>query len=614
MINNKFKLISASAITLIALTGTAYGTGINEDAKVNETEEVQELDEQNLEEQNLDEKEKDSDNQESKPQDSSKPVEDSDKENSEEQESDKDESDSDEQESGKDGSDKEESEEQDKDDSDKEESEEQETVDETKVVPLEDLPIHKDTGLLDFAKYHEIAKGRALPRELTEKERDYFEEYVHVGHYEEERIRVTDTTYHLVRIYPESYYKEKDTIDMKWHKYTEVYSELLTLDKQKAFLAEREQEYQDSIEAGFIYNEELGDFELPLSEDDDIHHGVEDPKDEEGILGDQDPVENDDVVQHIHFEEMPLRENLGEYNEMTHNEFIKEYGVSFFYRSVVEKNGFAQQEYKLTDGLTLAVEAEHYTEDGSDDIFITWGVVKEPIRYEGNKGGLTLEGRYNFTDNVNHEDYIEGNVLETSQTQLRANGKSTPQKIYVEYNDSNNEPHLYLLIADAVLDGEKQPTHSGVVGHLEFGWDVNVSANEPGGGTDEKPEKPEGEDTDKDPDTDGEDNNNKDDEDDKGSGTDNNQTGSGGSNNNQSDSDKGSVDSDNNQPDSETGSGDSDSDNEDSDDKESSNEQFQQTGTSILWGMLATGLGLGTVGAFLRKKSNKEETEDKKEE
>ena len=49
-----------------------------------------------------------------------------------------------------------------------------EEVDETKVVPLEDLPIDEDTGLLDFAEYHKIAKGRALPRELTEEEEKEF--------------------------------------------------------------------------------------------------------------------------------------------------------------------------------------------------------------------------------------------------------------------------------------------------------------------------------------------------------------------------------------------------------------------------------------------------------
>ena len=52
---------------------------------------------------------------------------------------------------------------------------------------------------------------------------------------------------------------------------------------------------------------------------------------------------------------------------------------------------------------------------------------------------------------------------------------------------------------------------------------------------------------------------------------------------------------------------------EDKKERETS-ERFQQTGTSIVWGSILTGLGLGALGTYFYKKNNNEDEVDADEE
>lgn len=622
MKKNRVKLLSASALTLIALTGTAYGAELVnepnsgqgseevqeevEDSQVSDTPEegVGEVNEGNTEEEGS----QDSEEGVEKPDKEETGNEKVDGEDVEESPEEGDESDTEEAtaDETKESAEKE-----------SEESSETEEVDSSLVVPEEDLPISEQTGMLDFTEYHKIAKGRALPRPLTDAEVERFEELVFEGVYGEVREGVTDIDYELVKIYPSEYYIEEDALELKWHKYTEVYSELLTLEEQKEYLDSREAEKQEMLAEGYTYDEELGDFIAELSDDEGIHHGVDDPNDIEDVVS-PDPVENDDVVQEIHYEEKAVLEDLSEYNGLTDKEFLNTYGANFLFRGVVQPDKFVQQEYELGDGLTLAVEAESVQDDGKDNIVLTWGVVKDPVRYETDLFGDSGEGQYNFTTNPEQLDtYIEGNVLNTGTATLRTDGEYTPSKVYIEYTDSNSVPHLYLLIADSILDGEEQKDFSRLVGYIEYGWTDDVE--------DEwVPEEPEEE---------GSGNENGSDTD---TGSDTNTPDSGEENGSELPDWVRPIDKDNNGQISqeelvEAGyrsdeveqekhplnqyldSGEEQPNEEGVNDSgEETSEEFVQTGTAVLWGSILSGLGLGAIGTYFFKKSKKDKTDKEK--
>ncbi|MGY3725692.1 hypothetical protein ACWOAW_09880, partial [Granulicatella balaenopterae] len=80
--------------------------------------------------------------------------------------------------------------------------------DDQQVVPLSELPLDAD-GDLEFLKYHEIAKGRALPRQLTMVENDIYG-----------NVKFS--------LYPKSYYKDGSLADetLTW--------ELMTLEQRNS--------------------------------------------------------------------------------------------------------------------------------------------------------------------------------------------------------------------------------------------------------------------------------------------------------------------------------------------------------------------------------------------
>ena len=629
-------MLSASAIALIALTGTAYATdlvdlpetettapeGDNGESstqestsesttggevseEVNDTESVQESQETSESENT-----ESTDSTESEVNNETEEVEDTAEETQESEES----------EVG-------------------EVEEVEEEVDEKVVVPSSELPYNEETGLLDFAEYHKIAKGRALPRELTEEEKQYFEEYVIVGKQEESRPGVVETEYSYIKIYPENYYINEENLDMKWDKFTLVQSELLTLEQQEAYLAEREAQEKELLDSGFVYDKEKGEFVLELSDSEDVNHGVEMPEDLDGVFA-PDPVGNDDVVQEIHYQEKAIYDNLADYDELRVNEFIEEYGANFIFRGVLPAGGFMQKEYELTEGLTLAVEAESVQDEGEDNIILTWAVVKEPIRHDSNVGGQNLIGKYNFATNPEHDFYIEGNVLETGTARIRDDGKYTPAKVYVEYTDSKGVPHAYLLVADGILEGESRRQFSEIVGYIEYGWENIYDDGFEPGIPNEDTEDGDGED----PETGNGDN-----------GTGNENPGTGDNNQgNEDSSEEGNTDGNdkhNELPDwvkpidknkdgviseeeakeagydtsvpfdeshplyeyTEEGSGKVNADGTEEESSNKSEDKFQQTGTAVLWGAIVSGLGLGAVGAYFRKKSKKAKEDEKEE-
>ena len=423
--SNKVKILSASAVALLTLTGTAYGTGALEGNSEKESYADSEIVEQS-QVIGVNEAETPEEGEEETP------VE-------EEQES-------------------------------IQEEEEVEEVDESKVVPLSELPIDEKTGLLDFPEYHKIAKGRALPRPLTREEKEYFDTYVEEGQYEEIRTSITEVDYKPIYVYDQSYYMPEGGVQLKFHKYIDVKVELLMLDEQQTFLEEQQEIYDELIGYGFVYDEKIGEFMRKYDEEAPTIDELED----DVVYGDGEYTENENPIQSINFEDKEIYDDLNEYNTLTEEEFKSEYGFNFIYRAEVEEGGFTQKEIELPEGLTLVMEAESLkdgSEDEKDTIILRWAVVRDVVRFDETIEYVQREGQYNLIDNPNMEDYVEDNILSQGFSTLWEDGKYTPSKINIDYVDSKGMPQLYKLIAEGVHVGKYNTTYRDIVAYIEYGID-----------------------------------------------------------------------------------------------------------------------------------------------
>lgn len=559
--SNKIKILSASAVALIALSGTAYGTGVLDDASENdsytEADSVEQVQEQEVNEtetgqeeltdeeleglaeteegQDKQEIEGEGDNQggeepkepEGEQDDSGEQEVDKEDEQEEEQVGEQEEEQAGEQEGEQEG--EQAGDQEDEQEDEQEEEQEHEEVDDTKVVPHEDLPIDEETGLLDFPEYHKIADGRALPRPLTEEEEEFFNDYVIEGQYNEIRTSVREVEYEYIYIYPEEFYREDNTL--KYHKHVEILSELLTLEEQQDFLEYHEEYQKMSEEIGQEYNEETGEYEDSGENDSDyiVDEDVSMDDASNEPVNPADPSPNDNPKQDMYYETKPILEDLTEYDSMTEEEFKEAYGFNFLFRGVVEEGGFVQEEYELNDGLTLVVEAESLktgNEGSEDTIVLRWGVVEEVVRYEGTIEGLYQEGQYNLVTNPKKEQdfvpspslveeaknsdeeepYLGSNVVATGYETLREDGRYTPQRVVVEYATAEGVLQTYSMVADAVHVGDELPLYSDIVGFIEYGfelgWNEDDHGTEDDTGNEQDPDEDEtGQDT-QDPDVD----------------------------------------------------------------------------------------------------------------
>lgn len=596
--SNKVKILSASAVALLALTGTAYGTGVLEGDSENESYTDSEIVEQS-QDLEVNEAETPEDGEEETP------VEE-DEQGTVEGEEETPVEDEQETEEGAEESNQEEEDKQ----------EEVEEVDESKVVPLSELPIDEETGLLDFPEYHKIAKGRALPRPLTEEEKEYFDTYVEEGQYEEVRTSVTAVEYKPIYVYEQSFYKPEGSIQLKFHKYKDIKVELLMLDEQQSFLDEQQKIYDEFIEYGYEYDEKTGEFMVI----DDEEVPTFDELDDEEVYGDEEYTENENPIQSINFEDKEIYDDLNEYNTLTEEEFKSEYGFNFIYRAVVEEGDFTQKEIELPEGLTLVMEAESLkdgSEEEQDTIVLRWAVVRDVVRFNSTIEYVQREGQYNLIDNPNVEGYVQGNIRARGFSTLWEDGKYTPAKIFIDYVDSGGMPQLYKLIAEGVHVGEDNTTYRDIVAFIEYGIDFVTG--------DESPDLEVDEETDigiVDPDTDkdkedGEDGEDKEDVEGNEDGEDNGE-GSGNLDGRDPEESEGKGE-DGTQTGGSSGTKDT-SGGKETEESEKGGQattdkgRFQQTGATIVWGSILSGLGLGALGTFFYKKSKKEDKDDGDEE
>ena len=627
--DRKIKMLSASAVALLALTGTVYGT--ESVSPTNESGTTSQETQNSTQE--------GTDNVESSAEDKAK----------EEAES--------KAEAESLAKEQEKIDEQSKLDAVTKEASKEEEVDETKVVPLGDLPMDEDTGLLDFAEYHKIAKGRALPRELTEEEEKEFTELVEEGRFKEIKEGVDVVEYELIRIYPDDYYVGEGVLQLRQDRLTEITSELMTLEEQTEYLANSEQIRKDLIEQGYEFDEDSGDF-VAVPSDGETSSGISFDDLDDDTLYVPEPGINENPEQTNHYEEKDLYDNIGDYDSLTPDEFLEAYGASFIYRAEVPKGGYVQKEYALEDGTILAVETEH--DEDTDTITMRWGVVTEVVKYPDNFEAESFRGRYNFRTNfssdsgtyepIEGEPDMRGIVLATGGVTLRDEGEYTPQKIYITYTEEETEESVgYLMLADAILEGEEPKSNSDLVGGVDLGLTDDVlhpeepetpseeepetpGEEEPETPSEEEPETPDEEEPEtpdeEEPETPNEEEPetpNEEDSDNAGNGSEDtgsgNESGSGDTGSgNASDGGESSAEGDNTGNESEdTGSGsgsgsgnasdggESSTEDGESSAEDGSEESFQNTGASVLWGSILAGLGLGGFGTYLFKKRKKED-------